>query len=1339
MAEVYKAKSYGVAGFEKLLVIKKILPHLSSDREFIEMFKDEAQISASLSHGNIVQVIDFGKEGDSYFMAMEYVNGFDLSRVIMKGRQVGDELTQPQCLFILCEVLKALDYAHRRRNRQQKDLNIVHCDVSPQNVLLSFEGEVKLTDFGISKAAFQSASSQGVVRGKYAYMSPEQVEGRPLDRRSDIFSVGIILWELLTNRRLFKTDNVEKTLRKVLHGPIPAPSELVPGLHPELDRITLKALARDRDLRYLDDQELLEDLSAFMFTQAMHLTSTELGEFLRRVYAQELLKGREDELGPPAFLAPLAEGERRERRTLFIPVGSGRTIPSHQPDSEGGPSLPLCRIGVAVLCAEWHYTPAVPRSSSERSRLMRELIERFERRIEGSGGELWEVNHNSLIACWRLEEDPSGSMNLALECAFGLQEEQAAALGTEAAACVLDVGLHAGAVVTEKRSGNPLFGWQITRTFGLPRLMVNLNSGRGLVLITDRGQQLVADRFGFQEHPLPGRADSYLPDVYEVVGPASGQGRARAKFSPYTRYLGREGMLASLVDRLRQASEGRASVVLVLGDEGMGKSRLREELRQSCRKLGVSFFLGISQKEMRHFAYSTFLDALRRICGLSPPETLESERHKLSRLNQLGLSQEELAMVLSLFEEPAAAYQRGLDPNRPGAMFALFDKLLAGLAKDAPLVLGFEEFQWADVLTEDYVAHLVSHPGNRRLVLLLEVPADYQRPWLNGAPVSHLRLEGMPGPLVEEMIKDMLGALEVAPDLVQTVHSCTGGNPLLVKELLSLMVDEEYLRVERRSARLSIPTNHPVLPESGLELLARRFARVPLEARALLKAGAMLGPQFPLLSLEQLMPGCPDARELFQKVAALGILKERQLEHVTYYRFRHSRYRTLAAGLLVAPSSRELNRRLAAGLGSWVPFGRGNQIEWLATSCWRSSSPEAAGALELAGDKLFFEHGFASSLVYYRRAFETLGADYPGSEGHRHRLRQKIARTLMHQSVTDASGSLLQEGLSSARRAGAEQQAAELLIELSRQHMSRGEIERAIQVLREALALAHRTEGQALIAEVERELGGVLQSNGEVDDAIHYLRSAYQRAKLEGDKAVILGYALAIASFHHQVGDFTRALESYRKVLVAARELGDRSQMRAVLVLLGDLHFDLGREELAARCYKEALNLARLIEDGSAQAVILGRIGDLCLEGGAPQRAYPYLKAALEMSITLSRSELITCQRLSLAFVKGLASDPRTGLREIQTVMARPETGLLRPVVARAHLLVGRCQIQLRENRRAREAFERSLAVAREIKSAPLTRRALAALGGLPMTVVGIPVSTSGGASGRDSNTSTVK
>ncbi len=244
MAEIFLAVQSGLEGFEKLTAIKRILPHLSGNEEFISMFINEAKLAAQLTHPNIVHIYDFGKTEEAYYIAMEYLAGKNLKEILKRCREKKITLPVKQAALIIRCACKALDYAHRKRDLNNKLLNLVHRDVSPQNILISYEGEVKIVDFGIAKAALHSQETRvGMLKGKLAYMSPEQAMGKKLDHRSDIFSLGIVLYELLTGTRLFRGNSEFSLLEKVKEAKIEPPRKLNKEISPGLEQILLKALA----------------------------------------------------------------------------------------------------------------------------------------------------------------------------------------------------------------------------------------------------------------------------------------------------------------------------------------------------------------------------------------------------------------------------------------------------------------------------------------------------------------------------------------------------------------------------------------------------------------------------------------------------------------------------------------------------------------------------------------------------------------------------------------------------------------------------------------------------------------------------------------------------------------------------------------------------------------------------------------------------------------------------------------------------------------------------------------------------------------------------------------
>lgn len=290
MAEVYLAVVQGPAGFNKLVVIKQIRPQLATDPEFLSMFLDEARLAARLSHPNVVQTNEVGQEGDRYFIAMEYLEGQPLNRVLHRiGRDGG--LTLSMHLRIIIDMLVGLHHAHELTDFDGTPLNVVHRDVTPHNVFVTYDGQVKVVDFGIAKAMNSSAETRlGVVKGKVAYMAPEQARGERVDRRADIFSAGVMLWEAATGRRLWKGIPDLTVLHRLINGDIPSPRDIDPEVPEGLEKIVMKALALRREDRYSTSVELATALEELLDSMNDKTSLREVGKLVARHFEENRAK-----------------------------------------------------------------------------------------------------------------------------------------------------------------------------------------------------------------------------------------------------------------------------------------------------------------------------------------------------------------------------------------------------------------------------------------------------------------------------------------------------------------------------------------------------------------------------------------------------------------------------------------------------------------------------------------------------------------------------------------------------------------------------------------------------------------------------------------------------------------------------------------------------------------------------------------------------------------------------------------------------------------------------------------------------------------------------------------
>lgn len=355
MAEVWKARMKGVEGFQKIVAIKKILPHLSDNQDFIEMFVDEAKLAAQLNHNNIIHIYDLGKIQSSYYIAMEYIDGYDLKNILRRAQERDQPLSTEIALFIASKIAAALDYAHRKHDFEGKEMGLVHRDVSPQNVLISEEGDIKLCDFGIAKAASKASHTQaGALKGKLQYMSPEQAWGRNIDRRSDIFALATVLFEMLTARKLFSGDNELSILEQVREARVTAPSQYNEEVTPQIDAIVLKALQKDPANRYQTAGEMQRDLDAILYSFKPTPASADVAIYMHRLSSSAPVQQHPVEYhAPEPVLAPNELKPLKPAPVVAIPAPASTPVvaAAAAAPAKKSPVVPIAIAGIVVIAA----------------------------------------------------------------------------------------------------------------------------------------------------------------------------------------------------------------------------------------------------------------------------------------------------------------------------------------------------------------------------------------------------------------------------------------------------------------------------------------------------------------------------------------------------------------------------------------------------------------------------------------------------------------------------------------------------------------------------------------------------------------------------------------------------------------------------------------------------------------------------------------------------------------------------------------------------------------------------------------------------------------------------
>jgi serine/threonine protein kinase len=367
MAEIYLARASGIQGFEKYVVLKRILPQFAENRELIRMFLQEARLAAILDHANIAQVHDIGEEGGAFFFTMEYLHGEDARVIMRKLAERRERMPIQHAVHIVIDAAAGLHFAHEKKGPDGASLGIVHRDLSPSNVVVTYAGDVKVVDFGVAKIATDpELSGRQSLKGKLAYMAPEQVTQGPVDCRADVFALGIVLYELTVGRRLFKGAGDVETLRAVLETNVPRPSEAVADYPPELERILLKALQRAPERRYQSAREMQVDLEAFARDQKLEISSAALAEWMEATFGPKreiwhtLPLPASDSNDASDSARPETTAATRKVENIHLPVA-----PKRRPPSRAIPAFAITVLLVLVGGAAfgWRFRSAHESSS----------------------------------------------------------------------------------------------------------------------------------------------------------------------------------------------------------------------------------------------------------------------------------------------------------------------------------------------------------------------------------------------------------------------------------------------------------------------------------------------------------------------------------------------------------------------------------------------------------------------------------------------------------------------------------------------------------------------------------------------------------------------------------------------------------------------------------------------------------------------------------------------------------------------------------------------------------------------------------------------------------------
>jgi serine/threonine protein kinase/tetratricopeptide (TPR) repeat protein len=1237
MAEVFLAKRRGAEGTFKMLVLKRILPAHDSSRRFRTMFAEEAQLATRLNHPNIVQVYDFQDYGDEgQLLSMEYVEGPDLRRLQRACRDLGYRLPPLVSAFILAECAKGLHYAHERKDEGGQALDIVHRDVSPQNILLSYDGGVKIADFGIATAnVFRD--EPGVLKGKTAYMSPEQARAEKVDRRTDIYSLGVVLYELLAGRPVHGTLEGPELLEAVRAGTVEPPSLYADDIPPELEAIVMRALSRDREDRFHTARDMATALTRVLLQKQELVDAHVLSEVIAEVVP------REDPAG--AGEDPLHEGSASAGSSLREDEtgGTGAAIDSE----ETGPGEPARRLRerrgrevrhVAVVNLRLHAIddlvealgPAQAMRTLEQLRSVLDEVA-FKRGArwswdqsegEGEGDDRPPSRARAVVG---LLANPAHAPADAAMLAVDVHDTLSGASDDLSVTLSASVGIVRAIAAGRRDQSGHLVDFTLQRPAHFLAALLGDRAPPAQTWVAGGLYRLVRREFVWGDAPtvrIDDATERGLPEnmrMYSLVRPLTRDERAEQIALAPRDLVGRDAEVADLHAAYHRAvtprdahTRGQTTGRVIVGEMGIGKSALTNAflaelppgarvVRIECSPVGT---------ELPYYAVGHLVRALT---GTRVDQPLEEARSTVAEAMgdfAGGRSRDEMISRLAQIATgrmAEASDEADVQHNRRLVSSGI-RRFFARAAMEAPLVVVVDGAQWCDRVSLDVFSSTIRRGDPLpTLVLVLMRPDDKSDPYLEG--IVRLELRGLRAENQLRLVQTHVGARDGVAQVCADLIPRAAGNPYFLLEMVDALLERGVLEVKEgadgaapRLVRVDRGGEDEVLMPSTLEqLIADRLNELPLEEHAVVLWLAVSGGPMTINDLSALAG--PDAEDSVVRLCARGLCDDKgDLVDVRHPLTRDVAYRAIEDHNR-ARMHRLIGERLvkssgAKGLGAAIVarhFALGGEPS------------EAAGHYLTAAQAARASYQLALATRYFGKALELLDSGDVRAV-HSYDALENIARV---QGRWRDRREYLTSLRKVARTSSRPFWVATALVRSARYDLDTGHLARGLSVAQKGEQVARQcdfprleVEAQSLMAEMLRDLGDMQGALAACDRALETAARASVPFLLRAEVLRARGTLLL------RVGRVQEAVRAHAEAIAVFRKAGARRQEARARNSLAFAMFVLGRFEDGIALGLEAIRIDLSIGGRFQIAKTLASIGHSYARVGDMSRAQAYFKRA---------------------------------------------------------------------------------------------------------------------------------
>jgi serine/threonine protein kinase/tetratricopeptide (TPR) repeat protein len=1237
MAEVFLAKKRGAEGTFKLLVLKRILPAYGSSRRFRTMFAEEAQLATRLNHPNIVQVYDFqdyGEEGQ--LLSMEYVEGPDLRKLMRAAQGKGQRVPPYVSAYVISEIAKGLHYAHERKDEAGKPIDIVHRDVSPQNMLLSFDGAVKIADFGIASANL-FREEPGVLKGKTAYMSPEQARGERVNRRTDIYSLGVVFHELLTGRSLHGTAEGADLLEAVRAGRAEPPSTYVRELPADLEAIVMKLLARDPAERFQTAREVASAISRVLLQRQQlidsHAVETVLAEFVPREHTSPGLP-------LPEPIPGLHIGPDASEHASSLSIGAG-TSGSEAPDENTGPGLTRAglreragrevrHVAVVTLCIHGLEELTAASSPGQAAHALDRLKSTLEEIAFRRGAHFaWSETRQAgelpfARAVVGLMANPARAPLDAVWLAIDVHEVIRGASEDLPVPLRGSIGIVRGIATGQRDKAGHLVQHELAEPANHLADLLGDNAPPGVSWVAGGLYRLVRRDFVWGDAPtikIPGAEERNLPAdmrIYSLLRPHTREEKLLEMASASSDLIGRDAELADLHAAYYGVvgsglSTGQVAARVISGEMGIGKTALLtaflNELPPDARVLRAECSPALSE-----VPFATVSEWVRELTGTRSDQPIEEARALISEaLSELAGGDDGPEIMERMAELATGRVRSAVDEAdvaRSRQLVSLgLRRFFARAALEAPLVIALDGLQWADRPSLELVTEFLKRPEPLPiLVLLLARPDERVTPQIE--ELVRIELKGLSAEHQLRLLQARFGVIDGVRQVCADLLPRAGGNPFFLLEMVDALLErgrfeiherdgggQELVSVER-PGEVALP-----LPSTLEQLIADRLNELPAEEQAIVEwlavAGGPLGNE-DIVALEG-----PDTEDAVMRLCARGLCEQKgELTDVRHPLTRDVAYRALDRRRRV-----RMHRKLGEYLGR-TPLGKGLTAAIVARHLARGNAREEAASFFLeAADAARSSYQTQLAKRCYRRVIALL----PDQDPKLIEAYEALEAISRNQGRWQERRSHLTELRRLAKLSGKAFWAATALLRTAQFELDAGQLSRALASVQRGEQMS-KSSGSAvlevsaltLMAEILHEIGDMQGALAAVDRALLASNNDSAPVRLRAEALRLRGTLLRrVGRVHEAVECQAEAIAVFRRV--GARRLEARAKNSLAYALLV-----LGRFEDGIALALDAIRIDLSIGGRFQIARTLSTIGACYANLGDVPRGLAYLRRARE-------------------------------------------------------------------------------------------------------------------------------